>query len=107
MSHHQRPSNHFKSRPHAARKRQGTVRGPRTPGPRLHREALLNRGVCSATSTRLPRYWSRSMSVMIVGAGGYIGRNLTAALAADGAEVIALSTANGTGINPVTGYLRE
>lgn len=44
---------------------------------------------------------------MIVGAGGYIGKKLAASLAADGIPVLALSSADGTGIDPASGILRE
>jgi nucleoside-diphosphate-sugar epimerase len=43
--------------------------------------------------------------ISIVGASGYVGRHLTAALARQGVEVNALSSRDGTGIDPRTGLL--
>jgi nucleoside-diphosphate-sugar epimerase len=43
--------------------------------------------------------------ICIVGANGYVGRALTVSLRQTGADVLALSSSDGTGINPVTGLL--
>jgi len=45
------------------------------------------------------------MKVLVVGAGGYVGRRLCDRLAADGHEIRRVSSSDGTGLDPETGLL--
>lgn len=44
---------------------------------------------------------------MVIGAGGFLGRSLCRAMLTAGIEAIAASSANGTGIDPLTGLLPD
>jgi nucleoside-diphosphate-sugar epimerase len=47
------------------------------------------------------------MKVLIVGSGGFIGKNLISHLALKGLDVFGISSSDGEGINPCTGILSE
>lgn len=47
------------------------------------------------------------MKVLVIGSGGYMGRHLVERLGIRGADIVALSSSDGSGIDPVSGLLPE